>query len=198
MNIGIETLTILISGVLSWALTFAVSLGLKKDHPTLKKLRSALPALATLLAILFVGVDQHLEGVEVVTWETLKGGLIAGAGAVLMHSQGKEALKLLAGIKAPPSQALLVTMLGVVVWMGAGCSSAPEIVGPGLQLQSIEGECGPEWQGETSATVTHPALWPEGWTQETTTTVKTRLHPPCQAQDIAPTTAEPPPPSPDP
>lgn len=84
----------------------------------------------------------------------------------------------------------IVLLFGVVAWMGSGCSSTPEIVGPGLQLQLIEGPCGAEWHGSTTATAKHPALWPKGATQETTTTVETRIYNDCDEEVVTPPVRE--------
>ena len=88
----LNPLVIIIAAVLTQALTWALARwGLGADS----KLRSAIPALAAALAVGVVAAVQAVQGADAFTWQTLGEGLLAGAAAVFMHSQGREVAKAL-------------------------------------------------------------------------------------------------------
>lgn len=135
----IETnpLVILLAGILTQALMWAASKAIPDDS----KLRAAIPALATALAVGVVTAIQAFQGTDVLSWQTAWEGLLAGAMAVLVHSQGSQVVKARKAKQTNTggaSAALLVLLASSMLWVGCSTTAPryPQLASASLAASS--------------------------------------------------------------
>lgn len=144
----IETnpLVIVLAGALTQGLTWAAS----RWMPQESRVRAAIPALATCIALGLVTAWQAIQGADAMSWQTVWNGLLAGAAAVLMHSQGSQMLKAAKKAKALDTTAKLGLVLLVALLL-PGCGgqtsylpilqsslTASQALTRGAQTQAVE------------------------------------------------------------